>query len=92
MIHPQQVTGDFNNGSIVLRLVYGDVKVLLTGDAEAPAEHEMIVAATTFPPTFCRSAITARGRPALEFLEAVNRKPPFTPPARTTPTGIPTPR
>ena len=42
VIHPQQVTGDFNNGSIVLRLVYGDVKVLLTGDAEAPAEHEMI--------------------------------------------------
>src|SRR5690606_4521212 len=42
VVHPQQVTGDFNNGSIVMRLVYGDVEVLLTGDAEASAEHEMI--------------------------------------------------
>lgn len=42
VIHPEVVTGDFNNGSIGLRLVYGDVAFLFTGDAEAEAEAEMI--------------------------------------------------
>lgn len=42
VVHPAEVTGDFNNGSIAMRVVYGDVTILLTGDAEAPAELEMI--------------------------------------------------
>ena len=37
VVHPAEVTGDFNNGSIAMRIVYGDVAVLLTGDAEAPS-------------------------------------------------------
>lgn len=42
VLHPQQVTGDLNNGSVVLRIVYGDVAFLMTGDAEAEAEAEMV--------------------------------------------------
>ncbi len=42
VIHPEAVTGDFNNGSIGLRLVYGDIAFLFTGDAEAESEAEMI--------------------------------------------------
>lgn len=42
VVHPEVITGDFNNGSISLRLVYGDVSFLFTGDAEAEAELEMI--------------------------------------------------
>lgn len=42
VVHPERVTGDFNNGSIALRITFGDVTILFTGDAEAPAELEMI--------------------------------------------------
>lgn len=42
VVHPERVTGDFNNGSIGLRLAYGDVAFLFTGDAEAESEAEMI--------------------------------------------------
>lgn len=42
VVHPAEVNGDFNNGSISMRIVYGDVTILLTGDAEAEAEAEMI--------------------------------------------------
>lgn len=42
IVHPAEVTGDFNNGSIGMRVLYGDVIVLLTGDAETEAEREMI--------------------------------------------------
>ena len=34
--------GASNNSSIVFRLVYGDISVLFTGDAEKDAEHAMI--------------------------------------------------
>lgn len=42
IVHPERVTGDFNNGSIGFRLVYGDVAFLLTGDAEAKGEEAML--------------------------------------------------
>lgn len=34
---------DFNNGSVVLKVLYGKVKVLLTGDAEEPSEEQMLL-------------------------------------------------
>ena len=34
---------DFNNGSVVLKILYGKVKVLLTGDAEEPSEEQMLL-------------------------------------------------
>ncbi|WP_078394021.1 MBL fold metallo-hydrolase [Shouchella patagoniensis] len=42
VIHPTEVTGNLNNGSISIRLEYGDVSFLFTGDAEISAEEEMI--------------------------------------------------
>ena len=42
VIHPEEINGDLNNGSIGLRLKYGDVAFLFTGDAEAEAELSMI--------------------------------------------------
>lgn len=41
VIHPMEITGDLNDGSIVLRLDYHELSVLLTGDAERAAELEM---------------------------------------------------
>ena len=42
VVHPARVTGDFNNGSVALRIRYGDMVFLFTGDAEADAEREMM--------------------------------------------------
>lgn len=42
VVHPAQVTGDLNDGSVGVRIVYGDVAFLLTGDAETRAEREML--------------------------------------------------
>lgn len=42
IVHPKEVSGDFNNGSIGVRILYGNVVFLFTGDAESDAEAEMI--------------------------------------------------
>lgn len=42
IVHPTEVGGDLNNGSIGMRFVYGAIAILLTGDAEAAAEEEML--------------------------------------------------
>lgn len=42
VVYPNQVTGDINDGSIVLRVVFGDVVFLFTGDAEASSEQAML--------------------------------------------------
>lgn len=44
VLNPVSAAGDdLNNGSVVLRLVYGNVSFLLTGDAEKEAESAMSV-------------------------------------------------
>ncbi len=44
ILHPAASAGTFddNNNSVSLRLTYGDLALLLTGDAERPAEEEML--------------------------------------------------
>ena len=42
ILHPAQLIDDVNNNSIVLKVSYGDIDIMLTGDAEAQAEAEMI--------------------------------------------------
>lgn len=42
IIHPKNITGDLNNGSIVLRLHYENLIFLFTGDAELNAEQEIL--------------------------------------------------
>ena len=44
VLNPTSSAGtDYNNGSVVLRLVYGQVAFLFTGDAESEAETSMLV-------------------------------------------------
>jgi len=45
VVHPKETAGNLNNGSLVLRLSYGDISFLFAGDAEIQAEHEMITRA-----------------------------------------------
>ncbi|WP_078555326.1 MBL fold metallo-hydrolase [Bacillus alkalicellulosilyticus] len=42
IVNPEKLTGDFHEGSISLRAIYGDISFLFTGDAEAQTEAEMI--------------------------------------------------
>ncbi len=42
VVHPKELTGDLNHGSVAVRVVFGNVAFLLAGDAEAEAEHEML--------------------------------------------------
>ncbi|MDQ0258060.1 beta-lactamase superfamily II metal-dependent hydrolase [Evansella vedderi] len=42
VVNPDRLTGDFHEGSISLRVVYGDVKFLFTGDAEEQTERAML--------------------------------------------------
>lgn len=42
IIHPKNVTGELNNGSIVFKLHYHEMIFLFTGDAEFEAEHEIL--------------------------------------------------
>lgn len=42
VLNPASVGGDLNDGSIVLRVTFGEVRFLFTGDAEAGAEAAML--------------------------------------------------
>lgn len=42
VLHPDRLTGRLHDGSISLRIVYGEVAFVLTGDAETKAEEEML--------------------------------------------------
>jgi competence protein ComEC len=42
VVNPDQITGDFHEGSVALRVIFGEVAFLFTGDAEAATEAAMI--------------------------------------------------
>ncbi|WP_188208144.1 MBL fold metallo-hydrolase [Alkalibacillus aidingensis] len=42
VLHPSQLTGDFNDDSVSTRMTYGDISFLFTGDAEATGEAAML--------------------------------------------------
>ena len=42
VVHPKSLSGDTNNDSIAIRLQYGEVSFLFTGDGEEHAESEML--------------------------------------------------
>ncbi|MFC4737716.1 ComEC/Rec2 family competence protein [Bacillus daqingensis] len=42
VLHPAELTGDLHDGSLTVHVTYGDVSVLLTGDAEDSAEQMML--------------------------------------------------
>jgi beta-lactamase superfamily II metal-dependent hydrolase len=42
VINPAEINGDFHEGSVSVRLTYGRIRFVFTGDAEAPTEQAMI--------------------------------------------------
>ena len=44
VLNPGKLTGNLNDDSVVLKMTYGDVSFLFTGDAEAHAEGKMVAA------------------------------------------------
>jgi len=42
VLNPYQLTGDFHEGSVSVRMTYGKVSFVLTGDAETHTEQAMI--------------------------------------------------
>lgn len=42
VLHPKSLSGDTNNNSIAIRMQYGEISFLFTGDAEEDAESEML--------------------------------------------------
>jgi competence protein ComEC len=64
---------DLNNGSLVLRLVYGKVSFLFTGDAQQAAEDSMIGSGLDVSATILKVAHHgSRNGSPLEFLTAVH--------------------
>jgi competence protein ComEC len=48
--------GSANNNSVVTRLAYGQVSVLLTGDIEAPVEHQLVAEGAPLASTVLKAA------------------------------------
>ncbi|PRO66665.1 MBL fold metallo-hydrolase [Alkalicoccus urumqiensis] len=42
VLHPSSLSGNLNDDSLAVRMVYGEVSVLLTGDVEASGEEAML--------------------------------------------------
>lgn len=72
VLHPEELTGDLNNGSIAVQVHFGDVSFLMMGDAEAEAEEEIIERSAHLQSTILRvghHGSSTSTTPA--FLEAV---------------------
>jgi competence protein ComEC len=78
VLHPgaELVSGtqsDVNNNSIVARLTYGRVSVLLTGDIEAGVEHRLVAERAALASTVLKAAHHGScSSTTEEFLEAVD--------------------
>lgn len=42
VLNPTRLTGDFHDGCVAVRVIYGDIAFMLTGDVERPIERQMI--------------------------------------------------
>ena len=42
ILHPKNLSGSTNDNSLAMRMTYGKVSFLFTGDGEEPAEHDML--------------------------------------------------
>jgi len=65
--------GDFNDASIVVRLVHGNTAFLFTGDAEHPAERQMLASGQNLGATVMLAGHHGSRTSSLpEFVDAVN--------------------
>ncbi|GAF13797.1 late competence protein ComEC, DNA transport [Bacillus sp. JCM 19046] len=73
VLHPDELTGDLNNDSIGIRLTYGDVQFLFTGDAEESAEQAMVDSGVNLEADILKMGHHGSNTSTtLPFLEAVN--------------------
>lgn len=73
VLHPEQLTGDLNNDSLVLKLTYGTVSFLFTGDAERQAEDRMLQGAQNLEATILKIGHHGSDTSTTpSFLQAVN--------------------
>ena len=71
--HPAGAFGDSNNDSVVMRLTYGEVSVLLTADVESEAEDRLVASGGELRSTVLKVGHHGSSTSTTErFLEAVN--------------------
>ena len=71
--HGREVTSG-NNDSVVLRLVYGTVSILLAGDVEQSVEESLARSGANLHADLMKVRITARGQSSTEaFINALIR-------------------
>lgn len=73
VLHPKSLSGDTNNNSIAMRLQYGEISFLFTGDGEKQAESELLASGANLTATILHlghhGSNTSTGS---DFLKAVN--------------------
>jgi len=73
VLNPAQLSGDFHEGSIGMRVVFGDVAFVFTGDAEQDTEREMIARGHTLSAHILQLGHHgSRTSTSSEFLNAVS--------------------
>lgn len=73
ILNPGKLTGNLNDDSVVLKLTYGDVSFMFTGDAEAHAEGKMIAAGYDIDSDVLKVAHHgSRSSTTQQFLQKVN--------------------
>ncbi|AFV25177.1 competence-like protein [Methanolobus psychrophilus R15] len=73
IFNPSELTGDLNDDSVVIKLTYGDVSFLFTGDTETRAENKMIVAGYDINSDILKVAHHgSRSSTTQQFLQKVN--------------------
>lgn len=73
VFNPSEVNGNVNEGSLSMKMTYGDVSFLFTGDAEAVTERKMIDSGYNLKADFLQLGHHgSRTSTSLPFLEAVD--------------------
>lgn len=73
ILSPKSITGNLNDDSIVMKLTYGDVSFLFTGDAEKPAEAKMVSSGSDLSATILKTGHHGSDTSTTQaFLDKVN--------------------
>ncbi len=73
ILGPLSISDDMNNNSVVIKLVYGDDKILLTGDCSKNEENEILDSGTDLSADLLKAGHHGSSTSSSEkFIEAVN--------------------